>query len=82
MNIGIVGGGQLGQMLAHAGLKLGHSFKFLVPQGECCVEALGEVIRGDFTDTKLLIEFARGLDASLGTSQPLVKTLPALRRAS
>ncbi len=62
MNIGIVGGGQLGQMLAYAGLKLGHSFKFLVPKGECCVEALGEVIRGDFTDTKLLREFASGVD--------------------
>ena len=62
MNIGIVGGGQLGQMLAQAGQKLGHSFKFLVPSGECCVESLGEVIRSDFLDQDALVEFARGVD--------------------
>ena len=62
MNIGIVGGGQLGQMLAQAGQKLGHSFKFLVPPGECCVESLGEVIRSDFLDQDALAEFARGVD--------------------
>jgi len=62
VNIGIVGGGQLGQMLAQAGQKLGHSFKFLVPPGECCVESLGEVIRSDFLDQDALAEFARGVD--------------------
>ena len=62
MNIGIVGGGQLGQMLAQAGQKLGHSFKFLVPPGECCVESLGEVIRSDFLDQDALAEFARAVD--------------------
>ncbi len=62
MNIGIVGGGQLGQMLAQAGQKLGHSFKFLVPPGECCVESLGKVIRSDFLDQDALAEFARGVD--------------------
>ena len=59
MNIGIVGGGQLGQMLAQAGQKLGHSFKFLVPPGECCVESIGEVIRSDFLDQDALAKFAR-----------------------
>ena len=62
MNIGIVGGGQLGQMLAQAGQKLGHSFKFLVPPGECCVESLGQVIRSDFHDEHALAEFAQGVD--------------------
>ena len=62
MNIGIVGGGQLGQMLAQAGQKLGHSFKFLVPPGECCVESLGQVIRSDFHDQHALAEFAQGVD--------------------
>ena len=62
MNIGIVGGGQLGQMLAQAGQKLGYSFKFLVPPGECCVESLGEVIRSDFLDQDALAEFARAVD--------------------
>lgn len=62
MNIGIVGGGQLGQMLAQAGQKLGHSFKFLVPPGECCVESLGQVIRSDFHDQHALSEFAQGVD--------------------
>ena len=62
MNIGIVGGGQLGQMLAQAGQKLGHSFKFLVPPGECCVESIGEVIRSDFLDQDALAKFARAVD--------------------
>lgn len=62
MIIGMVGGGQLGQMLAHAGMALGHSFRFLVPEGECCVESLGQVFRGDLSDTKLLHEFAHGVD--------------------
>ncbi len=62
MNIGIVGGGQLGQMLAHAGQKIGHSFKFLVPPGECCVESLGQVVHSDFLDHRMLAEFARGID--------------------
>ncbi|MSR34028.1 MAG: 5-(carboxyamino)imidazole ribonucleotide synthase [Phycisphaerales bacterium] len=62
MKIGIVGGGQLGQMLAQAGQKLGHSFKFLVPPGECCVEGLGEVIRNDFLDQNALSQFARDVD--------------------
>ena len=62
MKIGIVGGGQLGQMLAQAGQKLGHSFKFLVPPGECCVESIGEVIRSDFLDQDTLAEFARAVD--------------------
>lgn len=62
MIIGIVGGGQLGQMLAQAGQKLGHSCKFLVPPGECCVQGLGQVIRGDFLDQNVLGQFARGVD--------------------
>jgi 5-(carboxyamino)imidazole ribonucleotide synthase len=62
VRVGIVGGGQLGQMLAQAGIELGHSFKFLAPPGECCVEGLGDVLRGDFSDAALLADFAKGVD--------------------
>ena len=44
MKVGIVGGGQLGRMLAIAGLPLGMRFRFLEPSADCPAAALGEVI--------------------------------------
>lgn len=55
MKIGILGGGQLGRMLALAGIPLGLEFRFLDPSGEA-VRGLGEL-------TDDLQQFARGLDA-------------------
>ncbi|MCE9619496.1 MAG: 5-(carboxyamino)imidazole ribonucleotide synthase [Planctomycetes bacterium] len=81
MKIGIVGGGQLGQMLAQAGKPLGHSFKFLVPPGECCVESLGEVVRSDFADPQALADFARGVDVfTFEWENVPLETLEALAR--
>ena len=43
MRIGVLGGGQLGRMLALAGIPYGHEFVFLEPGGEA-VRGLGELI--------------------------------------
>jgi 5-(carboxyamino)imidazole ribonucleotide synthase len=43
VKIGVLGGGQLGRMLALAGIPHGHTFVFLEPGGEA-VRGLGEVI--------------------------------------
>ncbi len=42
MKIGVIGGGQLGRMLALAGTPLGMSFAFLDPAPDACSQALGE----------------------------------------
>ena len=46
MKIGVIGGGQLGRMLALAGTPLGMSFAFLDPAPDACSQALGEHLRG------------------------------------
>jgi len=63
MRVGILGAGQLGQMLAQAGAGLGMSFRFLAPPGETCVEGLGELMTGDLRDAATLDRFAQSLDA-------------------
>ena len=62
MNVGVLGAGQLGRMLAQAGRGLGMRFRFLAPPGETCVEGLGELMQGDLQDPALIERFARGLD--------------------
>ena len=48
--IGILGGGQLGRMLALAGYPLGLRFRFLDPAPEAPVEELAELLVGRFDD--------------------------------
>ncbi len=48
--IGIIGGGQLGRMLALAGIPLGLDFVFLDPAQEACAATLGEQIIADYDD--------------------------------
>lgn len=62
MRIGILGGGQLGRMLALAGYPLGLSFRFLDPSPEACAGQVGELLVGPFQDEDLLARFAQGLD--------------------
>lgn len=54
MKIGIVGGGQLGRMLALAGHPLGMRFVFLDPAPDACAAALGEHLCADYGDTQHL----------------------------
>ncbi len=61
--LGVLGGGQLGRMLALAGYPLGLRFRFLDPAAEAPAEHLAERIIHDFRDTHGLDRFVAGLDA-------------------
>jgi len=60
--VGVFGAGQLGRMLALAGIPLGLRFRFLDPHASPCAAELGEHIRGAFDDTHAIARFADGLD--------------------
>ena len=62
MKVGILGGGQLGRMLALEGRKLGLTFRFLEPAQPAPVDDLGEVIRAPYDDPEALDRFVDGLD--------------------
>lgn len=62
MRIGVLGGGQLGRMLALAGIPLGHEFVFLDPDPDCPARAVGRVVVGAYDDPRALEELARGAD--------------------
>ncbi|MGA2095567.1 MAG: 5-(carboxyamino)imidazole ribonucleotide synthase [Candidatus Acidiferrum sp.] len=61
MSIGILGGGQLGYMLALAGYPLGMRFRFLDPSPEAPVGRIAPRVTGDFADRGALDKFANGL---------------------
>jgi 5-(carboxyamino)imidazole ribonucleotide synthase len=62
MKIGVIGGGQLGPMLALAGTPLGMDFAFLDPAPDACAQALGEHIRADYADQAHLRQLADEVD--------------------
>ena len=62
MSIGILGGGQLGYMLALAGYPLGLRFRFLDPSPEAPVGRIAPRVTGDFSDRAVLEKFAHGLE--------------------
>ena len=62
IRVGILGGGQLGRMLALAGYPLGHQFHFLESAPDPPVEGLGEVVRADYDDPAALHRLAAAVD--------------------
>ena len=62
MKIGVLGGGQLGRMLALAGYPLGLQFRFLDTNAEAPAGHLGELIVGNWNDAATVESFGRGLD--------------------
>jgi 5-(carboxyamino)imidazole ribonucleotide synthase len=62
MRIGILGGGQLGRMLAIAGHPLGMNFRVMDPAERCPCTSLAEHIAADYRDDAALDRFAHGLD--------------------
>ncbi|MGD8321199.1 MAG: 5-(carboxyamino)imidazole ribonucleotide synthase [Gemmatimonadota bacterium] len=62
MKVGIIGGGQLGRMLALEGRRLGLRFRFLEPKEPAPVDDLGEVVRAPYDDPEALDRFVDGLD--------------------
>jgi 5-(carboxyamino)imidazole ribonucleotide synthase len=61
--VGIIGGGQLGRMLALAGLPLGLSFRFLDPAPDAPAREVGELLVGAYDDPELLDRLADGAAA-------------------
>jgi 5-(carboxyamino)imidazole ribonucleotide synthase len=62
VSIGILGGGQLGYMLALAGYPFGLRFRFLDPSPEAPVGRIAPRVTGDFSDRAALEKFAHGLE--------------------
>ena len=64
MIVGVLGAGQLGQMLALAGRKLGLQFRFLSPDGSAAVGKFAEFVIADYTNQAALAHFVEGLDVA------------------
>ena len=62
MTLGILGGGQLGYMLALAGYPLGLHFRFLDPSPEAPVCRIAQRVTADYKDHAALEKFANGLE--------------------
>ncbi|HEY3114925.1 MAG TPA: 5-(carboxyamino)imidazole ribonucleotide synthase, partial [Gemmatimonadaceae bacterium] len=62
MRIGVLGGGQLGRMLALAGYQLGLKFRFFDPNSGAPVGQIGELIAADYGDHGALERFLDGVD--------------------
>jgi 5-(carboxyamino)imidazole ribonucleotide synthase len=62
VTIGILGGGQLGYMLALAGYPLGLHFRFFDPSPEAPVGRIASRVTADFSDQSALDKFANGLE--------------------
>ena len=58
----MLGGGQLGRMLALSGYPHDHSFRFFDPSPDSCAGDVGELMTGDYGDEEALSRFAEGLD--------------------
>jgi 5-(carboxyamino)imidazole ribonucleotide synthase len=62
VTIGILGGGQLGYMLALAGYPLGLHFRFFDPSPEAPVGRIASRVTAEFSDHAALEKFAAGLE--------------------
>ena len=62
MKVAVLGGGQLGRMLALEGIPLGHRFTFLEPASDPPAAAAGTVISAAYDDPGALARIARGAD--------------------
>ena len=64
MKVGVLGAGQLGQMLGQAGRKLGFEFRFLSPDDHAPAGRYAEMIVADYSNEAALAHFAEGLDVA------------------
>lgn len=63
MRLGILGGGQLGRMMALAGYPLGVRTTVLDPASDPCAAHVARHVRGEFDDFRALYELAQNSDA-------------------
>ena len=52
MRVGILGGGQLAQMMAKAGAKLDMSFQFLCPETNACAAPYGQLLTANYQNSE------------------------------
>jgi 5-(carboxyamino)imidazole ribonucleotide synthase len=82
MRVGIVGAGQLGRMLALAGYPLGLEFLCLDPAREAPAGQVAPLLKGAFTDRRLLRQLARGCQVvTFDWENVSVASLRAMQRA-
>jgi 5-(carboxyamino)imidazole ribonucleotide synthase len=62
--IAVLGGGQLGLMMALAGIPLGFRFHFLDPAADACAGAVGELHQGEFSDAGAARKLAKIADVA------------------
>ena len=67
--VGILGGGQLGRMLALAGIRMGIKIRFLAPTPDGPMQGLGEQVVADWNDPSVLRIFAGGCTAVTAESE-------------
>lgn len=64
MIVGVLGGGQLGRLLALAGYSLGLRFRFLDPSPDASAGQLAELLVGDYLDASAMDRFRNGIDVA------------------
>ncbi|HMH25547.1 MAG TPA: 5-(carboxyamino)imidazole ribonucleotide synthase, partial [Gemmatimonadaceae bacterium] len=62
VRVGVLGGGQLGRMLALAGYQLGIEFRFFDPNAGAPVGQIGQLIAANYDDHAALERFLEGVD--------------------
>jgi 5-(carboxyamino)imidazole ribonucleotide synthase len=62
MLVAIIGGGQLGQMLALAGIPMGHRFRALDPAPDAPAGRVCELVVGEYDDPEALARLSDGAD--------------------
>ncbi len=62
--IGVLGGGQLGRMMAQAAAHLDIRFRFWDPSPDACAAPFGEHLRAPYDDPDAAKRFCEGLDAA------------------
>jgi 5-(carboxyamino)imidazole ribonucleotide synthase len=62
VRVGVLGGGQLGRMLALAGYQLGIEFRFFDPSSGAPVGQIGELVSAEYGDRAALERFLTGVD--------------------
>lgn len=72
MKIGVLGGGQLGRMMALAGYPLGLDFVFFDPSPDACARHLGEHLQSDYSEPGALARFC----ASVGSATYEFENVP------
>ncbi len=63
--IGIIGGGQLGQMMAISAIYMGHKVIALDPAADCPASRVAEIIVAPYNDVEALRQLADRCDVSL-----------------